>query len=226
MPGTCHCADTQPCSNFGLSHTLAVPRRYAGKLYGFSSTAALAAFASGPETVLDAVRQAAHSAPLLLHTLGLSNATGPAAAAAGARPDSSLSSALAASARCGGVSVSAGGSGSGGASNPGSSSGSPVSGFSAAGGSSSAAGAAGIEYRGSSAGVRRSSCVGGAGGFRWRMLPLRGLLELLEAPLKVEAGTQTVTHAVERLVDVNYEWNEWALRRRVSVAVCVCRQTE
>jgi hypothetical protein len=54
------------------------------------------------------------------------------------------------------------------------------------------------------------------------MPPLRGLLELLEAPLKVEAGTQTVTHAVERLVDVNYEWNEWALRRRVSGCFCVC----
>lgn len=34
--------------------------------------------------------------------------------------------------------------------------------------------------------------------------------------MKVEAATQTVTHVVERLIDVNYEWNEWALRRRVS----------
>lgn len=48
------------------------------------------------------------------------------------------------------------------------------------------------------------------------MPPLRGLLQLFEAPLKVEAATQTVTHVVERLIDVNYEWNEWALRRRVS----------
>jgi hypothetical protein len=48
------------------------------------------------------------------------------------------------------------------------------------------------------------------------MPPLRGLLQLFEAPLKVDAATQTVTHVVERLIDVNYEWNEWALRRRVS----------
>lgn len=55
---------------------------------------------------------------------------------------------------------------------------------------------------------------------RWRMPPLRGLLQLFEAsPLKVEAATQTVTHVEERLVDVDYEWNEWALRRRVS---CGC----
>jgi hypothetical protein len=47
------------------------------------------------------------------------------------------------------------------------------------------------------------------------MPPLRGLLELFEAPLKVDAGTQTVMHVQERLIDVNYEWNEWALRRRV-----------
>lgn len=201
---------------------MAVPHRYAGKLYGFSSLAALAAFASSPETVLDAVRRAAHSNPLLLHTLGLSSAS-PAAAAAGARPDSC--SALAASARGGSVSVSAGGGSSGGgASNPGSSSssGSPVSSFSAAGGGSSAAGAGTGGYRGSSAGVCRSSAAGGGAGFRWHLPPLRGLLELLEAPLKVEAGSQTVTHAAERLVDVNYEWNEWALRRRVSGCVFVC----
>jgi hypothetical protein len=48
------------------------------------------------------------------------------------------------------------------------------------------------------------------------MPPLRGLLELFEAPLKVDAGTQTVTHVQERLIDVTYEWNDWALRRRVS----------
>jgi hypothetical protein len=47
--------------------------------------------------------------------------------------------------------------------------------------------------------------------------PLRLLLELLDAaPLKVDAGTQTVTHVHERLIDTGYEWNEWALRRRVS----------
>jgi hypothetical protein len=45
------------------------------------------------------------------------------------------------------------------------------------------------------------------------------LLELFAAPLKVEAGTQTVTHPVERFIDIDYEWNEWALRRRVSAGV-------
>ena len=75
-------------------------------------------------------------------------------------------------------------------------------------------------YRGSSAGARRRSGGGSSAGgvSQWRMPPLRGLLEMLEAPLKVDAGTQTVTHLVDSLIDVNYEWNEWALRRRVREA--------
>jgi hypothetical protein len=36
------------------------------------------------------------------------------------------------------------------------------------------------------------------------------------AAVKVDAGTQTPTHFTEKFMDVNYEWNEWALRRRVS----------
>jgi hypothetical protein len=56
-----------------------------------------------------------------------------------------------------------------------------------------------------------------ATGRRWAMPPLRLLLDVLEAgPLKVDAGTQTVTHVQQSLIDVAYEWNEWALRRRVS----------
>lgn len=35
------------------------------------------------------------------------------------------------------------------------------------------------------------------------------------APLAVEAGTQTAAHPMERYIDRAYEWNEWALRRRV-----------
>ncbi|ETW00015.1 hypothetical protein H310_07455 [Aphanomyces invadans] len=31
---------------------------------------------------------------------------------------------------------------------------------------------------------------------------------------KVDAGTSTPTHFVEKNMDVNYEWNEWSLRRR------------
>ena len=33
-------------------------------------------------------------------------------------------------------------------------------------------------------------------------------------PRTRDAGTETPTHFVEKLLDVNYEWNEWALRRR------------
>jgi hypothetical protein len=33
-------------------------------------------------------------------------------------------------------------------------------------------------------------------------------------PGKRDAGTTTPTHFVEKRIDVNYEWNEWALRRR------------
>lgn len=179
------------CS-FAYPYCVCVDCRYGGKLYGFSSLAALAAFVSGPESTLDALRQAAHNAPLLLHALGLSS--GPAAAAPGARPNSSASATATGNVSVGGAS-----------SYPGSNSSSPVNGVSGAG---SAAG-----YRGSSAGARRSS---GGGVVRWRMPPLRGLLELFAAPLKVEAGTQTVTHPVERFIDIDYEWNEWALRRRVS----------
>jgi hypothetical protein len=145
--------------------------------------------------MLDAVCQAAHNTPLLLHALGLSSA--PAAAAAGVRPTSSASGAA-----YGNVSVE------GSSSYHGSTSSSPVTGVSGAG---STAG-----YRGSSAGARKSS---NGGAVRWRMPPLRGLLELFAAPLKVEAGTQTVTHPVERFIDIDYEWNEWALRRRVSAGV-------
>jgi hypothetical protein len=39
-----------------------------------------------------------------------------------------------------------------------------------------------------------------------------------QAPVKVDAETQTPSHFTERFIDVNYEWNEWALRRRVSGA--------
>ena len=63
----------------------------------------------------------------------------------------------------------------------------------------------------------------GAGAPCWPGLVGAGVLSvgdlaalLATSPLRVEAGTQTVTHAVDRNVDVAYEWNEWALRRRVS----------
>lgn len=47
------------------------------------------------------------------------------------------------------------------------------------------------------------------------VLPVRHIMQLFDVPVKVDAETQTPTHFVEKNVDVNYEWNEWALRRRV-----------
>ncbi len=35
-----------------------------------------------------------------------------------------------------------------------------------------------------------------------------------QKPLMLDAGTETPTHFVERHIDPNYEWNEWALRRK------------
>jgi hypothetical protein len=46
--------------------------------------------------------------------------------------------------------------------------------------------------------------------------PLSDLMQAMAGPLRLDAGTQTPTHLNERLIDINYEWNEWALRRRVS----------
>lgn len=45
---------------------------------------------------------------------------------------------------------------------------------------------------------------------------IRQIMQLFEVPLKVDAETQTPTHFVDKNIDVNYAWNEWALRRRVS----------
>jgi hypothetical protein len=58
--------------------------------------------------------------------------------------------------------------------------------------------------------------AGSAAGRGWAAPPLRWVLGVAAARLQVEAGTQTPTHFVERFVSLDYEWNEWALRRRVS----------
>ncbi|WIA34457.1 hypothetical protein OEZ86_012790 [Tetradesmus obliquus] len=139
--------------------------RYGGSLYGFSSTAALQAFADAPATTLDAVRVAVRNAPLLAHMLGL---TSMAAAEAAAGP-----------------------------------------------GAASRVGSAGSG--GSRASSRADGSAGGsASGGACAVLPLRRLMALLSAAaVKVDAETQTLTHFSERHIDVNYEWNEWALRRRV-----------
>jgi hypothetical protein len=39
-----------------------------------------------------------------------------------------------------------------------------------------------------------------------------------------EFGTQTDTHLVERHIDKDYEWNEWALRRRALHAANLLRK--
>jgi hypothetical protein len=46
--------------------------------------------------------------------------------------------------------------------------------------------------------------------------PLQQLIAMLDStPLLVEAGVQTLTHTDDGKWDWQYEWNEWALRRKV-----------
>ncbi|WIA14283.1 hypothetical protein OEZ85_002817 [Tetradesmus obliquus] len=82
-------------------------------------------------------------------------------------------------------------------------------------GAASRVGSAGSD--GSRASSRADGSAGGsANGGACAVLPLRRLMALLSAAaVKVDAETQTPTHFSERHIDVNYEWNEWALRRRV-----------
>jgi len=40
------------------------------------------------------------------------------------------------------------------------------------------------------------------------------IIEMTSAPVSCDFGTQTPTHFVEKNMDKDYEWNEWALRRR------------
>lgn len=44
-------------------------------------------------------------------------------------------------------------------------------------------------------------------------LSIKAAAELMAAPMSCDSGTQTPTHFVEKFIDVNYNWNEWALRR-------------
>eukprot|EP00775_Hariotina_reticulata_P013094 gene13094-13221_t len=60
--------------------------------------------------------------------------------------------------------------------------------------------------------IAGSVCVGG---IVCTVPPLTELMQAMAGPLRVDAGTQTPTHLTERHIDVNYEWNEWALRRRI-----------
>ncbi|GAX72985.1 hypothetical protein CEUSTIGMA_g437.t1 [Chlamydomonas eustigma] len=46
-------------------------------------------------------------------------------------------------------------------------------------------------------------------------LQLQTVVDILSGPLKVDFGSQTPVHFLERHIDYSYEWNEWALRRRV-----------
>jgi hypothetical protein len=45
-------------------------------------------------------------------------------------------------------------------------------------------------------------------------LSVKLAVELMNQPMSCDSGTQTPTHFVEKYIDVNYSWNEWALRRR------------
>lgn len=40
------------------------------------------------------------------------------------------------------------------------------------------------------------------------------VVDIMSGPLKVDFGSQTPTHFLEKHIDYSYEWNEWALRRR------------
>jgi len=46
-------------------------------------------------------------------------------------------------------------------------------------------------------------------------LRMADVVEVMATPLAVDFATQTDTHLVTKHIDKTYEWNEWALRRRV-----------
>jgi hypothetical protein len=46
-------------------------------------------------------------------------------------------------------------------------------------------------------------------------LNLSALFQIMSAtPVTCSFGTQTPTHFLEKHIEINYEWNQWALRRR------------
>lgn len=53
-------------------------------------------------------------------------------------------------------------------------------------------------------------------------LSIKAAVELMVAPMSCDSGTQTPTHFVEKFIDVNYNWNEWALRRCAPALVHAC----
>lgn len=90
--------------------------------------------------------------------------------------------------------------------------------------SMAAAAADGSRSGSAGTGVRSQSSTSStpsAGGAAVAVLSLRHLAALVAAaPVKVDVETQTPTHFTEGFIDVDYEWNEWALRRRVSAGRC------
>ncbi|KAK3265369.1 hypothetical protein CYMTET_25941 [Cymbomonas tetramitiformis] len=46
-------------------------------------------------------------------------------------------------------------------------------------------------------------------------LRMADIVEVVASPVTCDFGTQTPVHFIEKNIDRNYEWNEWALRRRV-----------
>ena len=55
-------------------------------------------------------------------------------------------------------------------------------------------------------------------------------LAIVETPIAREFGTQTPTHFCEKRIDVEYEWNEWALRRKAlrlaNLRQCVTKSSQ
>ena len=48
----------------------------------------------------------------------------------------------------------------------------------------------------------------------WPALAVASLLELTAAKVRCDSDCQTVVHPVHEHIDRDYEWNEWALRKK------------
>lgn len=46
------------------------------------------------------------------------------------------------------------------------------------------------------------------------VMKIDNVMSIASAIVECDCGTQTLTHLEEKHIDINYEWNVWALRRR------------
>lgn len=177
-------------------------------VYGFASASHLSAFLTDHSNILAAATAAAEAQPLLRHLLHLQHyqqQQEEEAAAAAAE-----AAAQAAAAEGEGAAPAAGGDAS-------------TSGSAAEDAAEAApagdADAAAKEKEEEQAALLAAAEAEAAAAAAAAVPPIPGLRELLvglqSLLLKVDAGTQTPTHFVEKHLDYSYEWNEWALRKRV-----------